>query len=408
MSSKRGRKRNDNLPPNRARDVQRAFRARRAAHLKALEDRVSELEEENGCLRQALNLPPSNRPPLGKGPTGKDKPKTFESTLQSFGVSSSRELSSAPTAAPSPVSRASSESPSNTAVSMSSLSSRPMTVIESGTWNDSILLSDPPSHQTQSQPGQVSPIPQQQQQQQQQQHPPAQPPVPTPPSVQPQHQQISQQHHHRPPSSTQQAHQGLHHSSLDTQGEITYHITPLTAPLSAPLPMKPLQFASYSDNFASTSRPLSSALYSSSSPSYSQTSDRPLSTGFGNQTYNRTDHLRQEATNRHQQYSYQSSFQPHNGSLHSQTPSPGIAHLHNNQNNTHTPNARDLPLPYPHRRSLTDPQGFSLGQGFPHLPNPTQLQSHPRPPEYIRPSESFHLTTSRPGIYGSDGRLHIP
>lgn len=33
MSSKRGRKRNDTLPPNRARDVQRAFRARRAAHL---------------------------------------------------------------------------------------------------------------------------------------------------------------------------------------------------------------------------------------------------------------------------------------------------------------------------------------------------------------------------------------
>ena len=32
-NAKRGRKRNDNLPPNRARDVQRAFRARRAAHL---------------------------------------------------------------------------------------------------------------------------------------------------------------------------------------------------------------------------------------------------------------------------------------------------------------------------------------------------------------------------------------
>ncbi|KAI0787813.1 hypothetical protein C8Q74DRAFT_635975 [Fomes fomentarius] len=64
MSSKRGRKRNDNLPPNRARDVQRAFRARRAAHL------------ENNALRAALNLPPANRPPLGKGPTGKDKPKS--------------------------------------------------------------------------------------------------------------------------------------------------------------------------------------------------------------------------------------------------------------------------------------------------------------------------------------------
>ncbi|KAI0032529.1 hypothetical protein K488DRAFT_8763, partial [Vararia minispora EC-137] len=75
MSSKRGRKRNDNLPPNRARDVQRAFRARRAAHLEALENRVAELEEENAQFRIALKLPPANRPPLGKGPTGKDKPK---------------------------------------------------------------------------------------------------------------------------------------------------------------------------------------------------------------------------------------------------------------------------------------------------------------------------------------------
>ncbi|KAK7032862.1 DNA helicase [Favolaschia claudopus] len=77
MSSKRGRKRNDNLPPNRARDVQRAFRARRAAHLLALEQRVAELEEENSCFRQALNLPQASRPPLGKGPTGKDKPKSL-------------------------------------------------------------------------------------------------------------------------------------------------------------------------------------------------------------------------------------------------------------------------------------------------------------------------------------------
>ncbi|KDQ15894.1 hypothetical protein BOTBODRAFT_96336, partial [Botryobasidium botryosum FD-172 SS1] len=71
MSSKRGRKRNDNLPPNRARDVQRAFRARRAAHLEALECRVQLLEDENNRLREALNLPPSDRPPLGTGPTGR-------------------------------------------------------------------------------------------------------------------------------------------------------------------------------------------------------------------------------------------------------------------------------------------------------------------------------------------------
>ncbi|OCH95468.1 hypothetical protein OBBRIDRAFT_831026 [Obba rivulosa] len=75
MSSKRGRKRNDNLPPNRARDVQRAFRARRAAHLQALEHRVAELEEENNVLRATLGMPLANRPALGRGPTGKDKPK---------------------------------------------------------------------------------------------------------------------------------------------------------------------------------------------------------------------------------------------------------------------------------------------------------------------------------------------
>ncbi|KAG6839636.1 hypothetical protein C0991_000628 [Blastosporella zonata] len=75
MSSKRGRKRNDNLPPNRARDVQRAFRARRTAHLVALEQSVSELEEENAKLRNMVGWPPDDRPSLGKGPTGRDKPK---------------------------------------------------------------------------------------------------------------------------------------------------------------------------------------------------------------------------------------------------------------------------------------------------------------------------------------------
>ncbi|CEL55417.1 hypothetical protein RSOLAG1IB_01428 [Rhizoctonia solani AG-1 IB] len=74
-ASKRGRKRNDNLPPNRARDVQRAFRARRAAHLQDLESRVEVLETENYRLRQMLSLPPSDRQPLGRGPTGRDPGK---------------------------------------------------------------------------------------------------------------------------------------------------------------------------------------------------------------------------------------------------------------------------------------------------------------------------------------------
>ncbi|KAG8749105.1 hypothetical protein FRC11_011585, partial [Ceratobasidium sp. 423] len=70
--SSRGRKRNDNLPPSRAREVQRAFRARRKQHLAALEERIDVLETENARLRQMLALPPSDRQPLGRGPTGRE------------------------------------------------------------------------------------------------------------------------------------------------------------------------------------------------------------------------------------------------------------------------------------------------------------------------------------------------
>jgi hypothetical protein len=109
---KRGRKRNDDLPPNRARDVQRAFRARRAAHLQVSPRHplcaagirrlmqncrrsssasttsktrttvraaapVRSLRSLMACagLRAALGMPPAERPALGKGPTGKDRPK---------------------------------------------------------------------------------------------------------------------------------------------------------------------------------------------------------------------------------------------------------------------------------------------------------------------------------------------
>ncbi|KAJ7242779.1 hypothetical protein B0H12DRAFT_1236658 [Mycena haematopus] len=138
MSSKRGRKRNDNLPPNRARDVQRAFRARRAAHLQALEQRVSELEEENSCLRQALNLPQANRPPLGKGPTGKDKPKTPYDTPQHHLLYSSRESSSTD----SPGSVRESESP---VIISASLPPRQLVQeLENGTgpWGQTIVMTD--------------------------------------------------------------------------------------------------------------------------------------------------------------------------------------------------------------------------------------------------------------------------
>ncbi|WVO13170.1 hypothetical protein L204_100782 [Cryptococcus depauperatus] len=69
----RGRKPNDHLPPSRAREVQRAFRLRRAEHLAALEERILQLETENTQLRTLLSLPGADRPRLGSGPTGRGK-----------------------------------------------------------------------------------------------------------------------------------------------------------------------------------------------------------------------------------------------------------------------------------------------------------------------------------------------
>ncbi|KAM0752262.1 hypothetical protein T439DRAFT_324330 [Meredithblackwellia eburnea MCA 4105] len=53
--AKRGRKQDNSLPPSRARDVQRAFRARRAEKITFLEKRVSLLEQEAVELRQLLS-----------------------------------------------------------------------------------------------------------------------------------------------------------------------------------------------------------------------------------------------------------------------------------------------------------------------------------------------------------------
>ncbi|KAH0585054.1 hypothetical protein H2248_008320 [Termitomyces sp. 'cryptogamus'] len=139
MTSKRGRKRNDNLPPNRARDVQRAFRARRAAHLIALEQRVTELHEENARLRKMVGWPPDDRPPLGRGPTGKDKPKLIDGDGGSYAIDVFSSQGSESDSSP----RAGSLSPSVIASS-----SRGLHVIDdSETWDNTFTMddaSDPP------------------------------------------------------------------------------------------------------------------------------------------------------------------------------------------------------------------------------------------------------------------------
>jgi hypothetical protein len=96
---------NDNLPLNRARDVQSLPRStscsssgqfplltiRRSNFYMTMNQRMSELEEENACLRQELHLPRANRPLLWKGPTIKDKPKSLEASSHHPTHVSSRE-----------------------------------------------------------------------------------------------------------------------------------------------------------------------------------------------------------------------------------------------------------------------------------------------------------------------------
>ncbi|KAF8624521.1 hypothetical protein AX15_005833 [Amanita polypyramis BW_CC] len=331
MSSKRGRKRNDNLPPNRARDVQRAFRARRAAHLQALEQRVSELEEENGILRQALSLPPSTRPPLGKGPTGKDKPKQTDDMILSCGLGMHSGRGSSNDDSPS--SRTSSLSPCTLTVPMPV---RPAPVIEGGSWDDAILLSD-------------------------------------------------------------------QHSDISGPSTSSYQMT-----MSAPTPLKPLHhYSSYSSSsLPSNSRNNTASLYVATTSQYPPSPDR-----ISNSIYNSHGYLvRGESSRQFSTYPHP-TFQTTDTEIHPHTPPPSIPIQH--------PDNRESPMPYPPRRSFTEPQGYIISQGYPHLPHSSLLQQNARGPECPRmqdgnghlplhpnPHPQTHPQQSTRSMFGPDGRIN--
>jgi hypothetical protein len=98
-----------------------------------------ELEEENNALRAALNLPPASRPSLGKGPTGKDRPRPVEGATRSYASSAkSRESSNADLDSP-PSTRTNSLSPAVTSVRPSP---RSAPTLESGAWDQSLLMAE--------------------------------------------------------------------------------------------------------------------------------------------------------------------------------------------------------------------------------------------------------------------------
>ncbi|KAF8274754.1 hypothetical protein EI94DRAFT_1794060 [Lactarius quietus] len=321
MSSKRGRKRNDNLPPNRARDVQRAFRARRAAHLDALEQRVAELEEENGNLRAALNLPPANRLPLGKGPTGKDKPKAPPAPPARPATALdavSREGSSAD----SPTStRAQSLSPSTITASMRP-SPNAVHSLEGGSWDQSMMMGE---------------------EQQNQQAP---------------------------------------HSSSPSTGYPLSGVSAHTKPHS--------QYSYPSPAQSSSRTTLPGTMYMPVAPqgtqNFGHTPDRTLSEAYGGGNYPVRDP--REDTQRFP-YSQPSYSGPEAAHLPQHPSTPSLQYT--TQQHRDAPSAQ-TPIPFAHRRSITDPQGFSsLVNQYPHLPPPPALRrlSPPRLTETshsVRPS----------------------
>ena len=185
---------------------------------------------------------------------------------------------------------------------------------------------------------------------------------------------------------TQQSHQ---HSDIAESSNSPYQLSAVSTK----------QYLSYVNSIASSSRQLPSDVYVNSPNVYAQSPDRPVDGNYGGHNFSPRGEIRDEIR---QQYIYTHPYQ-HDPNMRSQSPSP-ITQSHPHVNSVQ----RDPAIPFPHRRSSVDPQGYSIGQDFPHLPNPVQLQQHPRPPDHHRQPDHLHVptTVSRPAHYGPDGRLN--
>ena len=194
-----------------------------------------------------------------------------------------------------------------------------------------------------------------------------------------------------------QSHQTQQHSDLVEPSNSPYHLSAMPAPQA----VSTKQYIAYVDPIVSSSRQVSSDVYISSPNAYTQSPDRPIGGNYGNQNFPSRGEIREEI--RHgQQFVYPHPYDQHALTMRSQS------HSSINQSHPHVNSLqRDSTIPFSHRRSSLDPQGFSIGQGFPHLPNPVQLQHNPRPPDHPRQPDHLHVSTnSRSAHYGQDGRLN--
>jgi hypothetical protein len=190
-----------------------------------------------------------------------------------------------------------------------------------------------------------------------------------------------------------QSHQTQQHSDLVEPSNSPYHLSAMPAPQA----VSTKQYIAYVNPIVSSSRQVSSDVYISSPNAYTQSPGRPIDGNYGNQNFPSRSEIREEIRPQYYQHAYQ-----HDLNMRSQSPS-SISQSHTHVNSLQ----RDSTTPFSHRRSSLDPQGFSIGQGFPHLPNPAQLQHNPRPPDHPRQPDHLHVSTnSRSAHYGQDGRLN--
>ena len=304
---------------------------------------MAELEEENEQYRQALSLPPSNRSPLGKGPTGKDKPKPPYTSRPPNSTNSSPSTSTALPSLTTTVpaidskSRPSPESPSSSSARTHSLS-----------------------------PSNSMSVPNQQFRK-------------TPPTLPGLETGSSWDHHTNMvmPKEQQQQNANQHASPRTT----SFTLNP--GPHSA---QPQLTTFGYSEPMPSRSTP-SNALYMSH-PSQSlpppPPQDRPQPV---REQYSEPHFVLRDVREERQHYSFsQPSFpSPHDGSLHSPVPhdtaqmNSMAMSQHRDQMNS-AQQQQQQQQSFAHRRSITEPQGFrGIINTFPHLPSP---QTHSQQPDY--------------------------
>lgn len=177
--------------------------------------------------------------------------------------------------------------------------------------------------------------------------------------------------------------------------------------MAAPVPSKVMQYGSYPSSLPSSSRnSLSSTngMYLASPASYSHPNERPLNSYSSSSFVMREEgDMREEAPRSH--YTYPHYHTTHDPNMHSPTPPPAApVHSHNStQPRIHSAQRPDSSMSYTHRRALTETQAYTIGQGFPHLPNPTQIQQSDMHRLHTMDNSDQHNYRV---AYGPDGRLN--